>query len=1394
MSFLGDGWEYLAPAVITSVFPADGQIGTHVTLSGTGLRGGAANSTRIMLGELEATAIVYDTDTEVVVVSPRPEHEPKCASGTILHIGTCVTKCPSDTYPAVASDNGLRCQPCHSSCDTCSGGGADECLSCASSLLLNNKRCTSFCFDDGEALYRDGQSCSACNAACSRCVGALATDCVTCADDSLVLHERECIAECPETMFYNTEVGQCTPCMNNCKKCTSTEFCRDVYGPFRVHLLASSNAEVAKENSWSYNPTGRIDGVVPNVGQVGTKVVINGISLRGSGPAVDFVYLVEVLADIIKQEDEQVVVVAKARLGGGGSVVLVSSSGAIVSAEDAFTYADEGKVNKVDPPLGQFGTRVRLTGSALLGGGTGVSSLTLAGVGVESIGFVSSTAIDVVVAEGSAGSGAVIITSNTGAVVTEADGFAYIEKAHNIALTPNAGQQGTRIAISGVGMLQGGTSAATVTFGSVNTTIDLGSSDSLINVVVDQSGVANEVVDVVIVADTGAIATAASGYTSVAAGVVQKVNPAFGQYGTRVNISGDNLLGGGSEIVSITLASVQVETIVPGGTDELVSVVVAMTNFVGVGDVVLIADTGAITTQVGGWEYPPAGAIAKVYPPNGQFSTHVTISGSNLDAHGGKLAVVNLAGTRATIKEQSATNVVVVAAKAGAGRGPITLLSESGGLINMSEWTYLELGQIDKVDPAVGQLGSLVILSGVRLFGGGASASTITLAGVEAIINQKTATDERIEVEAAASPTNKTGDVMIVSNSGAVLTKSNAWTYRVPGNITRVEPSTGQLGTYVTIYGTDLRTVDDAVDSVTLASVAAEIIDEGLGTKLVVRAVDSDARLGTILITLKSGIRVTLENGWEYKPAGFIAAIEPAVGVANTSVVLYGVSLRGHGSEVKRVQLAGVDATILREEDQFITVLAGAADPGTKGKVVISVDSGAVITSTEDFTYVPVGNITSVSPANGIANTIVTIYGDGMLSGSTGIYSVTLAGITATIIEKVTNEKIVVRAGPDGVEGKVGHVILTTNTGVVSTLPNGFRYLAEGEIYDVSPEVGHYGTRVTITGISLLGGGELVSVTLADELAEVLDASETSIVLVVQASNTSKVGPIVIKNNEGAQVVRLIGWKYTAPAVIDSIRPSSGQVGTLVTIDGSGLLMGESGFMDSIKLSGTKATIVSFNDTRMIVEADLGTNFTQADAQIWASDGGYVRGGDWHYVAAGVIDKVTPNIGQGHTRVTVSGSGLNQGASKIDKVFLAGVAATITGQSDSSIAMFATATLDASVGDVVVLATTGARVTSHEGWTYSVPGSIESVYPSSGQAGTFVTLSGQALLGGGESVDSLTLNGVPVAAIDSRANGNRIVVVVAKGPAGTGAIRITSNTGALVVLEDGFKSEGEFDY
>jgi hypothetical protein len=66
-----------------------------------------------------------------------------------------------------------------------------------------------------------------------------------------------------------------------------------------------------------------------------------------------------------------------------------------------------------------------------------------------------------------------------------------------------------------------------------------------------------------------------------------------GVFGTVVRIRGDNLLGGGAEIVSVKLNTVEVAQILVNNSDNEI-VVVAAEGSPGAGDVVLVADTGAV--------------------------------------------------------------------------------------------------------------------------------------------------------------------------------------------------------------------------------------------------------------------------------------------------------------------------------------------------------------------------------------------------------------------------------------------------------------------------------------------------------------------------------------------------------------------------------------------------------------------------------------------------------------------------------------------------------------------------------------------------------------------------------------------------------------------------------
>jgi hypothetical protein len=405
------------------------------------------------------------------------------------------------------------------------------------------------------------------------------------------------VADCPTGTYFDDNSQQCLACMLDCDSCTERNYCLDVIGPVNVILIADTGAVVNRDASWSYNPIGRIDSMSPAEGQVGTRVTISGISLRGSGSNVDTVTLGAHPATIISETDESVVVDVTSGSGADVTVTLTSSSGATVTLSAGWTYLTEGTINDVQPGSGAEGTAVAIAGSNLLGGGTSVRSITLAGTAVTGVtNVIGNEVITVEVAHASAGNGAVTIISNTGAVVTSADVWEYLERGTVDSLSPASGMQGTQVTIAGSRMLGGGASIASVTFGSIATSI-VGDNDNDSEVVVQvlASGTANEQSNVVVVANTGAIITLVNGYTSIAAASIVQLVPALGQAGTEVDIQGTGLLGGGTSITSVTLAGVSV-TSIDSSSETSIQVTAAAPSSDGAGDVVIVANTGATVT------------------------------------------------------------------------------------------------------------------------------------------------------------------------------------------------------------------------------------------------------------------------------------------------------------------------------------------------------------------------------------------------------------------------------------------------------------------------------------------------------------------------------------------------------------------------------------------------------------------------------------------------------------------------------------------------------------------------------------------------------------------------------------------------------------------------------
>ena len=134
--------------------------------------------------------------------------------------------------------------------------------------------------------------------------------------------------------------------------------------------------------------------------------------------------------------------------------------------------------------------------------------------------------------------------------------------------------------------------------------------------------------------------------------------------------------------------------------------------------------------------------------------------------------------------------------------------------------TFLNERTIAAVTPNIGQLNTNVVITGTNLLGGGSSIISVSLAGVAATVALSTNTS--VSVVASSGTAGAPGAVSMVANTGAFIQLgSQMWTYAAASNITSVTPSIGQIGTLVTISGSNLLFQGTTVASVSLVRVLA---------------------------------------------------------------------------------------------------------------------------------------------------------------------------------------------------------------------------------------------------------------------------------------------------------------------------------------------------------------------------------------------------------------------------------------------------------------------------------------------------------------------------------------------------------------------------------------------
>ena len=259
----------------------------------------------------------------------------------------------------------------------------------------------------------------------------------------------------------------------------------------------------------------------------------------------------------------------------------------------------------------------------------------------------------------------------------------------------------------------------------------------------------------------------------------------------------------------------------------------------------------------------------------------------------------------------------------------------------------------------------------------------------------------------------------------------------------------------------------------------------------------------------------------------------------------------------------------------------GAAFGIAAGSATVNACTGSICGSTTLTVSAAQLNVTGLSPAAGSIGAQVIIAGTGFGS-SQGTSTVSLNGTTATA--SVWSPTGIVVTVPSGATS--GNVVV--NVGGVNSNSVPFIVSSGPVITGLAPPAGFAGTAVVINGANFgisQGNG---TVTLNGLAAAVTSWNSTAIGITVP--NGATTGNVVVTVSGMASN----GAIFTVPAITE-MTPSSGPVGTLVTIGGSGF--GATQGSGSVSISGTPMQVMSWSDGLILAGVATGTTTGAVDVQ-----------------------------------------------------------------------------------------------------------------------------------------------------------------------------------------------------
>jgi hypothetical protein len=236
-----------------------------------------------------------------------------------------------------------------------------------------------------------------------------------------------------------------------------------------------------------------------------------------------------------------------------------------------------------------------------------------------------------------------------------------------------------------------------------------------------------------------------------------------------------------------------------------------------------------------------APAISGFSPTGGPVGSSVTINGSGLTG----ATAVKFNGTAATFSIVSDSQITATV-PAGATTGPISVTTAAGTATSSGSFSVaVSAPTISSFSPASGSAGTSVTINGSGLTG----ATAVKFNGTAATFSVNSST--RIT---ASVPAGATSGTISVTTAGGTATSSSSFTVTNAPLITGFSPTSGPVGTVVTITGSGFT----GATSVKFAGVAAAF--SVVSSTQITVTVPSGAKSGAISVTTPGGTAVSSQS------------------------------------------------------------------------------------------------------------------------------------------------------------------------------------------------------------------------------------------------------------------------------------------------------------------------------------------------------------------------------------------------------------------------------------------------------------------------------------------------------------------------------------------------------